>query len=179
MKQKYLYCNLHTWIIDKAYRLNFFSYSDTILDPIFRYNCTFFAKPATSLIKLFLKKFDMKKLEMKYRVIFLLNFYNFLKAKKYKIENDSLIIKKYLNQNDSTIYLDHKDLTCHKFIITDKYDPSNNVFVVAIKKKKKKYFNILEIIYASNSKKLKENWSNISLKIANKNIMFFFVVKIF
>jgi len=170
---KYLYCNLHTWIIDKAYRFIFFSYSNTILSPIFEYNCTFFAKPTKSLIRLFLKKFDMKKLEMKYRVIFLLNFSNFLKMKKYKIEDNPLIVEKYLNKNDLTIYLDHKNLTCHKFIIIDQCDPSNNIFVIAIKKRKKKYFNVLEIIYSSNSEKLKENWSNISLKIAIKyNILF-------
>ena len=170
---KYLYCNLHTWIIDKDYRLIFFSHSDIILGPIFEYSCAFFAKPVKPLIRLFLKKFDMKKLEMKYRVIFLLNFSNFLKIKKYKIENNPLIIKKYLNKNDLTIFLDHKNLTCHKFIIVDKYDPSNNIFVIALKKRKKKYFNILEIIYASNSEKLKENWFNISLKIAIKYNVFF------
>jgi len=171
---KYLYCNLHTWIIDKAYRLTFFSYSNTILSPIFEYSCTFFAKPTKSLIRLFLRKFDMEKLEMKYRVIFLLNFPNFLKMKKYKIEDNPLIVEKYLNKDDLTIYLDHKNLTCHKFIIIDQYDSSNNIFVIAIKKRKKKYFNVLEIIYSSNSDKLKENWSNISLKIAIKyNILFF------
>ena len=170
---KYLYCNLHTWIIDKAYRLIFFSYNNTILSPIFEYNCTFFAKPGKSLIRLFLKKFDMKKLEMKYRVIFLLNFSNFLKMKKYIIEDDPLIVEKYLNKNDLTIYLDHKNLACHRFIIIDEYDPSNNIFVIAIKKRKKKYFNVLEIIYSSNSEKLKENWSNISLKIAIKYNIFF------
>ena len=170
---KYLYCNLHTWIIDKDYRLVFFKCSNTILSSIFEYNCTFFAKPAKSLIRLFLKEFDMQKLEMKYRVIFLLNFSNFLKMKKYKIEDNPLIVEKYLNKNDLTIYLDHKNLTCHKFIIINEYEPSNNIFVIAIKKRKKKYFNVLEIIYSSNSEKLKENWSNISLKIAIKYNIFF------
>ena len=170
---KYLYCNLHTWIIDKNYRLNFFSCSEIILGPIFKYNCTFFAKPVRALIRLFLKNFGMQKLEMKYRVIFLLNFYSFFKKKKYKIKNNPLIVEKYLNKNDWKIYLDHKNLTCYKFIIVDEYDSSNNIFVVAIKKKKKKYFNILEIIYASDSEKLKENWFNVSLKIATKYNVFF------
>ena len=66
----------------------------------------------------------MKKLEMKYRVIFLLNFSNFLKMKKYKIEDNPLIVEKYLNKNDLTIYLDHKNLTYHKFIIIDQCNPS-------------------------------------------------------
>ena len=115
----------------------------------------------------------MRKLEMKYRVILLLNFSNFLKLKKYKIEDNPLIVEKNLNKNDLRIYLDHKNLTCHKFIIIDQYDPSSNIFVIAIKKRKKKYFNVLEIIYSSNSEKLKANWSNISLKIAIKyNIIF-------
>ena len=69
--------------------------------------------------------------------------------------------------------MDHKNLTCYKFIIVDEYDSSNSIFVVAIKKKKKKYFNILEIIYASDSEKLKENWFNVSLKIATKYNVFF------
>ena len=170
-EKKYLYCNFHTWIIDKTYRLNFFAYSKIILDPIFNYNCTFFAKPVNPLVKL-LKKFGMEKLEMKYRVTLLFNFSNFLKINKYRVEDNPLIFEKYLNKNDLKIYIDHKNLTCHKFVIIDKYNSSNNIFVIALKKKKK-YLNVLEIIYSSNSKKLKESWSNISFKIGIKYKIFF------
>ena len=75
-----IYCNLHTWIVNKSYRLN----SYLLLLPLMeeRYVVTAFT-PIKTLIGL-LQKFSFQKLEMIYRVSFSFNLFNFFHTKKFK-----------------------------------------------------------------------------------------------
>ena len=84
----YIFCNLHTWIIDEEKRLTFFSQGKNILNPIFDYKCSFFAKPVNALVRLFLRYYKMEVIEMKYRVSFLLKPSNLFAEQKFKIIDD-------------------------------------------------------------------------------------------
>ena len=72
-ESKNIYCNLHTWIVNKSYRLN----SYLLLLPLMeeRYVVTTFT-PIETLIGLY-QKFGFQKLEMIYRVFFSFNLLNF------------------------------------------------------------------------------------------------------
>mgnify|MGYP001300308333 CR=1 FL=1 len=169
----FLYCNLHTWIVDEKYRLSFFSESEEILKKIFSYKCTFFAKPSKSLIRIFLRKFNMSVLKMKYRVNFLLNLKNLILKNNFTIIEKKSILEEKLDNNEKKIFSDHKNLKCNKFLIIDKKDEKNNIFVIALKKKKKFSISTLEIIYCSDIKKLRLILPSIAFKIAfNFNVLF-------
>ena len=167
-KQKLLYCNLHTWIVNEEQRLNFFLNSKEILSKIFNHKCIFFAKPAKSLVRLFLRDFKMKVLEMKYRTTFLLKISNLFKKSAYKINDNPTIVKKNLNGKNSKIFEDHKKLKCKKFIIFEKKNSLNEIFIVASKKRKKFFFHTIELNYCSDIESLKKIWPQVSLVIAKK-----------
>ena len=165
----YTYCNLHTWIVDEVYRIN----SYMLLLPLIEKKIVITTfTPIKTLVGLY-KKFGFDHLQMKYRVVFLFNLFNFFKRQRYEIETDELKIKKILNKKDLKIYEDHYNLSCFKFIIVDKYDSSNNIFVVATKNKKK-YFFIFDLIYVSNKEKFREVWSDLCSVIAKKYRVLFF-----
>lgn len=164
----YILCNLHTWIVEKSHRLN----SYLLLIPLLDMKYTITALTPLKTLAGLLEKFGFKKIKMKYRITFLLNLLGLFKKKRFKIEEDKILIKKYLNQNDWKIYQEHVHLSCLKFIIIDKYDPSNTVFVIALKKKKK-YFQALDLFYVSNNKFLKKHWLDLCSQISLKfNVLF-------
>ena len=73
---------------------------------------------------------------MKYRVSFLLKPSNLSFKNRFEIIEEEEIVLKKLNHNDKRIYNDHKNMNCYKFLICSKEDKNNNIFVVAIKKRK-------------------------------------------
>ena len=164
--KKVLYCNLHTWIVDEKFRLDFFSNNKEILQPIFAYKSCFFAKPAKPLIKIFLRNFNMLVTKMKYRLNFLLQFKNLFNTTHIIITEKDPNFQQYLNEDSKKIYLDHISLKCKKFLIIENNNVKNSIFIVALKKRKKFLFDVLEIVYCSNTERLKNIWSNVSLKIA-------------
>ena len=81
-------------------------------------------------------------------------------------------IKKYLNTIDLKIYNDHIHLKCFKFLIMDKYNPKNNIFVIAVKNKRK-IFHVLDFIYISNKNEFKKYGHNLCTQIGSEfNVMF-------
>lgn len=167
-KDSYIYCNLHTWIIDKKKRYLFFSEGKKILSPIFDYKASFFAKPVKGLIRLFKRYYKMESLNMKYRISFLLKPSNLSFKNRFEIIDEEEIVLKRLNHNDKKIYNDHKIMNCYKFLICSKEDKNKNIFVVAIKKRKKFVFNILELIYVSNAELFKNSWRGFTFDICKK-----------
>lgn len=164
----YIYCNLHTWIINEEKRFFFFSEGEKILDPIFEYKSSFFAKPVKGLIRLFKRYYKMEILNMKYRISFLLKPSNLSFKKKFEIIDDEETILKELNHEDKKIFNDHKNMSCYKFLICSKEDKNKKVFVVALKKRKKLVFNVLELIYVSNTEFFKTNWKSFIIDICKK-----------
>ena len=150
--QEYIYCNIHSWIVDETYRINSF----LLLMPLINQKITLTAfTPVKSLVGL-LEKFNFKKVKMKYRVICFFNFF-ILKNNDYIIEKDSDIIKKKINQADLKIYENYNKLPYEKFIITNKIDSSKYIFVIA-SRAKKNGLNVLNLFYISNNEEFKKNW---------------------
>ena len=164
----YIFCNLHTWIIDEGKRLEFFSQGANILKPIFEFNSSFFAKPVNALIRLFLRYYKMDVLKMKYRISFTAKPSNLFRKKDFSIIDDENIIKEKINSENIKIYNDHKNMSCYKFLICDKRNTENNIFVIALKKRKKFVFNVLEFIYVSNINLFQENWKNFIIDVCKK-----------
>ena len=102
----------------------------------------------------------------------MLSFFKFFQQSRFKITSNDLLIKKYLSKNDLKIYKDHLHFSCFKFIIIDKYKPSNNIFVIAVKNKKK-YFYVLDLLYVSNNVKFRKYWFNLLSQISLKFNVFF------
>ena len=152
-----VYCNIHTWIVDEAFRLNSF----LLIAELVKKNFTLTAfTPVKTLVGL-LEKFGFVKMNMHYRVIFLSNLFNFFKKRNYKIEKNSLSIENLLSEKDLTIFKNYIHFPCEKFMIIDSDKPQNNIFIIANKVIKKK-FKTLNILYVSDNSKLKKNWSKIS-----------------
>jgi hypothetical protein len=163
--KKYIFCNLHTWIVDKKYRINFFSNAKKILQPIFDYNCVFFAKPVGSLIRMFERNFSMINIEMNLRLAFLPKLNFLFNQDNYEITTNQKEIEKRLSPEDLQIYLDHKKFSCYKFLIKKK-NTQEQLFIIAQKTRKKFYFSFLELIYVSDPILFKNLYSEISIKLA-------------
>jgi len=166
--QEYIYCNIHTWIVDEAYRINSF----LLLTPLINQKITLTAfTPVTSLLGL-LEKFDFQTIKIKHKIVYLFNFL-ISKNSDYSIEKDSAIIKKKINQIDFKIYENYYKLPYEKFIITNKTDSSKYIFVIA-SRVKKKGLNVLNLFYISNNTEFKKNWDKFKFIISKEfNVNFF------
>ena len=166
--KNYIYCNLHTWIVNKPHRLN----SYLLLLPVMERNCLIMTfTPVKSLIGLY-QKFGFEKLEMKYKVISLINLFSFFKKNLFRIEKNFDQIKKKLNEDEWKIYQDHADSSFIKFIVFDINDESNFTLMICTKVKKK-FFNVFNILYSSNKPFVKKKWQSISKKIFKEFIVYF------
>jgi hypothetical protein len=158
-----VYCNLHTWIVEKNYR----RYASLLLNQLLEKEITLTCyTPIKTLVGLFEKcGFNVKKL--KYKVVFLTSVPNWFQRTGYRVKKCDDINCKRLGFKDLGIYNDHVNLPCEKFILTGQYpDQSENyIFIIATKVKKHKKI-ILNILYVSDKDQLKKNWNKVKYKIA-------------
>ena len=151
--REYTYCNIHSWVVEEAYRINSF----LLLTPLISQEITLTAfTPVKSLIGL-LEKFDFKKVKMKYRIILLFNF-PISKKSDYFIEKNSIEIKKRINKSDLKVYESYYSLPYEKFLIINKKDNSKYFLVIA-SRVKKKGLSVLNLFYTSNTAAFKNNWN--------------------
>ena len=166
--KEYIYCNIHSWVVDVSYRINSF----LLLMPLINQKITLTAfTPVNSLVGL-LEKFNFKKIKMKYKIVCSFSFF-ILKNNDYIIEKDSDIIKKKINQADLKIYENYYKLPYEKFIITNKIDNSKYIFVIALKVKKKG-LNVLNLFYISDNEEFKKNWGKFKFIILKEFKVNFF-----
>ena len=166
--KNYIYCNLHTWIVNKSHRLN----SYLLLLPIVEKNCLIMTfTPVKSLIGLY-QKFGFEKLEMKYKIISLISLFSLFKKNLLRIEKNFDQIKKKLNEDELKIYQDHADSSFIKFIVFDINDQSNFTLMICTKVKKK-FFNVFNILYTSNKPFVKKNWQSISKRVLKEFKVYF------
>ena len=167
--KEYIYCNIHSWVVDTYYRINSFFLLTSLIEQ--KITLTAFT-PVKSLIGL-LKKFDFKTIKINYRVVCFFNFLTFQKNNNYIIEKKSSIIKEKLNSTDLRIYEDYYKLPYEKFLIIDKNDGSKYIFIIA-SRTKKKGINILNLFYISNIAEFKKNWHKFKFNISKEfNVNFF------
>ena len=162
-----IFCNIHSWIVNKKYRLNSFFLITPLLKE--KYNLTAFT-PVKSLEGL-LEKFGFKKKILIFKFGVNINFIRF-NNNKFKIETDKNIIFKYLNHAEINEYQKYLDKRFYKFIILNKYN-SKYIFFIC-KKIKKRFMYFLNFFYISNINELSSNWGDIKNIISKKfNIIFF------
>jgi len=157
-KKEYIFCNIHSWIVDEEHRINSFLLLTPLIEK--KYTLTAFT-PVKSLVGL-LEKFEFKKINMKYVVTF--NFGFFAKQNNFILEKNDSEIKNKLSNHDLEIYKNYHKIDCEKFMILNKNDPSRNIFILAAKTKKKG-FNILNFFYISNIEEFRSNWKNFKSNI--------------
>lgn len=166
--KNHIYCNLHTWIVNKSHRLN----SYLLLLPVVEKNCLIMTfTPVKSLIGLY-QKFGFEKLEMKYKVVSLINLFSLFKKNLLRIEKNLDQIKNKLNEDEWKIYQDHANSSFVKFIVFDINDESNFTLMICTKVKKK-FFNVFNILYISNKPFVKKNWQSISKKMLKEFKVYF------
>ena len=159
--QNFLFCNVHSWIVNEAHRVG----SHMLFAPLIKKKCAITVlSPLERLCDIF-RKMSFNILNMNYRVVFLINFFSFLNVNTFEIEKNLLQIKKKLSNKDWKICQDHSDSSFIKFIIFDKDKKSNFCFIVSKIIRKKNSFNILNILYASNGQFIKKNWYSANNKI--------------
>ena len=167
--KNYIFCNIHTWIVNEAHRISSHLLFDSLIKK--KYVITVLS-PLDKLCKIF-KKIGFNILVMKYRVVFLINFSNFFHKSSFHIEKNLINIKKKLKVKDWKIYQDHSNPSFIKFMIFSRNKKSDFSLIISKIIRKKNYFNVLNILYASNEKFLKKNWNSINVKIFNEFKVFF------
>ena len=98
--KEYVYCNIHSWVVDKSYRINSFF----LLTPLIEKKIILTAfTPVKSLVGL-LEKFGFKKININYKVACYFNLLSFKKNDNYKLEKNDTAIRKTLNRDELIIY---------------------------------------------------------------------------
>ena len=165
---EYDYCNIHSWIVDEQNRINSFF----LLTHLFEKDITLTAfTPVRSLVGL-LEKFEFKKMQINYKLVFGIN--NILNQKKRFtfLRNESEILK-ILNKDEIKIYKSYRKLPYEKFIIIDDFNKPKYIFIIASKIKKKR-IQTLSFFYVSNISEFKKNWKNFKSNISKEFKVNFF-----
>jgi hypothetical protein len=166
-KKKFIHCNIHSWVVNKQYRLNSFF----LITPLLKDNISLTAFTPIKSLQGLLEKFGLKKKSLNYKIIVNTNLINFFN-KKFLLVTDKGIILKYLNNKDINKFQEYADSIFYKFIILNT-DNNKYIFIIA-SKIKKKFINFFNFIYISDREKFKENWDNIKSSISIKfNTIFF------
>jgi len=167
--KNYVYCNIHTWVVDRSHR----TISHLLFVPLIKKKCIITVlSPQIRLINTF-KKMGFKSSQMNYKIVFLNIFLNYLNTNSFQIENKFSKIKKNLSKQDLQICNDHSNIFFKKFIIFNKKNKSDFSLIVAKIEKKKNYFTVLNILYASNTPFMQKNWNSITFEIFKVYRVFF------
>jgi len=160
--KNYIYCTIHTWVVDKNNRI----VSHLLFKKLIKKKCVIkVLSPLPNLDSNF-TRMGFRILKMKYRIVFLKKILYYSNENNIKIEKNLLKWKKNLNSNDWKICQDHHNPRFLKFIIYEDRKKTNFSLIVSNIIRKKKYFNVLNILYSSNPKLIKNNWNFIKRIIA-------------
>ena len=166
--KNYIFCNIHTWLVDKSHRIA----SHLLFEELIRKKLVITVlSPLDKLCGTF-KKMGFDIFVMNYRIVFLLNFFNFFKKNLFKIEKNPNEIEKKIKRKERKIFLDHLNSNFVNFLIYDKESSKSSLIISKIIRKKN-YFNVLNILYASNEKLVKKNWNSINIRIFKEFKVFF------
>ena len=160
-------CNIHTWIVDKNFRLNAFF----LIVPLMNANLNLTAFTPVQTLKGLLLKCGFSKKEFNYKIIINHKIFN-IKNNQFYLEIDSEKIKNRLSQVDLINYKKYKDDQFYKILIIDKKS-SNFTFIIA-SKLKKKGINILNFFHVSNKYFFKKEWNNFKHLLSKEYKVFLF-----
>ena len=168
--KNYLYCNIHTWVVDKIHRVA----SHLLFKALLRKSCIVTVlSPQNRLIDIF-KKMGFQTIQMSYKIIFFNIFKILFYKKSYLIEKKPAKIQTSLSKKDLKIYKDHNHKTFIKFNIANINNKSSYCLVIAKIIKKKKYFKVLNILYVSNLSFFQKNWDSINVELFKTYKVFFY-----
>ena len=167
--EEHVYCNIHSWIVDRAYRINSF----LLLTPLLKKKIILTAfTPVPSLVGL-LEKFGFKKININYKIICYFNLLSPKLNNNFTLEKKDKTIRKKLNRNELRIYENYHKLPYEKFIIIDNADNTKYIFVIT-SKVKKKGINMLNFFYISNIPEFRMGWSKFRTEISKEFKISFF-----
>jgi len=159
--KKFIFCNIHSWIVNKNYRLNSFF----LITPLLKEKLNLTAFTPVKSLKGLLEKFGLNKSILNYKIVINISLFRFNK-KKFIIETKENIILNHLNNNEIVEFKKYSDKIFNKFIILNK---NNNKHILIVAKKiKKKFINLFNFFYISNVSEFRTNWANIKNSISNE-----------
>jgi len=160
-KKKFIFCNIHSWIVNKKFRLNSFF----LITPLLKEKLNLTAYTPVKSLEGLLEKFRFNKTILNYKIVININLIRFVK-KEFSIITEENIVLNYLNNDEIVEFKKHSNKIFNKFIILNK---NNNKYVFIIARKiKKKFINLFNFFYISNKNEFSNNWSNIKNLISNE-----------
>ena len=160
-KKKFIFCNIHSWIVNKRFRLNSFF----LITPLLKEKLNLTAYTPVKSLEGLLEKFGFNKTMLNYKIVININLIRFVK-KDFSIITEENIVLNYLNNDEIVEFKIHSNKIFNKFIILNK---NNNKYVFIIARKiKKKFINLFNFFYISNKNEFSNNWSNIKNLISNE-----------
>ena len=151
--KKLLFCNIHSWIVVKSFRL----YSYYLISDLLNKDISLTAFTPIKSLKGLLLKLGFKRFFVIEYFIFTLSIFNLGKNKFKIIKNETEIIPK-LDKKTKLIFKNYHDDIYQKIFLKD--DLGENIFIIGTKIKKKG-FDVFKILYISNTKTFKLNYNAI------------------
>lgn len=167
-EKKLLFCNIHSWIVDKKYRLNSFF----LIMPLLRKNYNLTAYTPIKSLEGLLEKFGLNKKILNFKIVININFTRMFIKKSLFIQTEQNIILDYLTDYELSEFKKYSPNEFYKFIIINKID-NKYIFVIA-KKIRKKLINLFNFFYISDKNEFSNNWTQIKNLITNKFRVNFF-----
>ena len=167
-EKKLLFCNIHSWIVDKKYRLNSFF----LIIPLLRKNYNLTAYTPIKSLEGLLEKFGLDKKILNFKIVININFTRIFIKKSFFIQTEQIIILDYLKDYELSEFEKYSPNEFYKFIIINKID-NKYIFVIA-KKIRKKLINLFNFFYISDKNEFSNNWTHIKNLITNKFRVNFF-----
>ena len=167
-EKKLLFCNIHSWIVDKKYRLNSFF----LIIPLLRKNYNLTAYTPIKSLEGLLEKFGLNKKILHFKIVININFTRMFIKKSLFIQTEQSIVLDYLKDYEVSEFKKYSPNEFYKFIIINKID-NKYIFVIA-KKIRKKLINLFNFFYISDKNEFSNNWTHIKNLITNKFRVNFF-----
>ena len=150
-KKNFLNCNIHSWMVDANHRIG----SSMLINQI-KNNCIVTVLSSLpSLNKTFLK-LGFKKFNMKYKIVFIKNFFIKNTNLGFDILHQQNVLMKKSSKLQQKIIKDYNNSRFKKFIFFNSISKKNTLIIGDLIKKKR-LFKTFNIIYCSDISFLKKN----------------------
>ena len=159
----FLTCNIHSWLVDKDHRIA----SSLLLKEIEKKSCLITVLSSLPKLKKTFVKLGFKELTMKYKLIFIKNFFLRHNNLNYQIVTNFKKIKKLLPNKFKKLLLSYSNKAYKKFLFLENKSKKHS-FIIGRFIYKKKYLKTLNLIYCSNTNFINKNLSYFFQILSNK-----------